>query len=229
MYRWVSVPTSSPQRPRGHGVPGPHPARYTLEVLRRVPPPTCLGAPRPITDLRVIGPAGPGWSRAGLQLGAGGPPGESATQSLPHCLLPPSPAGGAAGIRGCRGVGGGTGRGKGKGAGEELVREPEFLNGLTWPPVENPCGVGRLRSCAWCTHKTKRPSWKKKIISLAMPGAACQARSSATGSGGCRAKSNFARSLATTVSPSSHASSVPRPGAGSPRTRRSGPSTRSSA
>lgn len=50
--------------------------------------------------------------------------------------------------------------------------EPEFLNGLTWPPVENPCGVGRLRSCAWWTHKTKRPSWKKKIISLAMPGAA---------------------------------------------------------
>lgn len=130
---------------------------------------------------------------------------------------------------GAAGGWGGTGRGKRKGAGEELVREPEFLNGLTWPPVENPCGVGRLRSCAWCTHKTKRPSWKKKIISLAMPGAACQARSSATGSGGCRAKSNFARSLATTVSPSSHASSVPRPGAGSPRTRRSGPSTRSSA
>ena len=100
-------------------------------------------------------------------------PWEGGTQSLPHFLLPPSPAGGAVGIRGCRG--GEAGRGKGvRGAGEELVLEPEFLNGLTWPPVENPCGVGRLRSCAWWTHKTKRPSWRMKILSLAKPGAAPQ-------------------------------------------------------
>lgn len=217
------LPTKA-ARPRGPGSPsGPLHSGGAAARSATYMPRSTEAHNRPKDDRARGSRVEPCWSAAGSRRAPG-----RECHSVPPSLPPPAFARGRS--SGNSGLPGGeTGRGKGKGAGEELVREPEFLNGLTWPPVENPCGVGRLQSCAWCTHKTKRPSWKKKIISLAMPGAACQARSSATGSSGCRVKSNFARSLATTVSPSSHASSDPRPGAGSPRTRRSGSSTHSSA
>lgn len=90
------------QKPRGHG---PLPARYALEALRRVPPP----AHRPRGTRAHNGPKGdrtPG-VLGGVVLGCSwepkDPQGESAAHPLPHFLLPPSPAGGAQGIRGSQG------------------------------------------------------------------------------------------------------------------------------
>lgn len=183
-------PHTKAARPRGPGSPSS--TLHSGGAAARSPTYTPLGTEahnRPKGDRARGSRVEPSWAAAGTRRA----PWERATQSLPPLPPPAFARGRSSGNSGLPGVE--TGRGKGeRGAGEELVLEPEFLNGLTWPPVENPCGVGRLRSCAWWTHKTKRPSWKKKILSLAMPGAACQARSSATGSGDCRAKSNFARS-----------------------------------